>query len=148
MFHHSVVRNVEVLKLDSFEMPDLRFELLMPPFSFPQTSRLTRQADFDRVHHANIYAADEMLVIRGITNGLAHTRIAVSVSRKVGNAVVRNRWKRLVKEAFRLQRAELPAGFDLVVRPRRGAEPEFKAIERSLRELVPRISKHAAKERR
>jgi ribonuclease P protein component len=108
---------------------------------FPREARLRRQADFQRVHQADVYAADEMLVIRAAGNDLPCTRIGISLSRQVGNAVVRNRWKRLIREAFRLIRKELPVGVDLVVRPRRGATPELSAIQRSLRQLVPRLAR-------
>ena len=103
--------------------------------------RLHRQADFDRVHQSNAYAADGMLVIRASCNELKFTRLGVSISRKVGNAVVRNRWKRLVREAFRLEQSTLPGNLDLVVRPRRGASPESVAIRKSLRSLIPRLAR-------
>src|SRR5687768_16277051 len=103
--------------------------------------RLRRQADFDRVHQRNAYAADDVLVIRASGNDLGHSRLGVSISRKVGNAVLRNKWKRLVREAFRLERSELPGSLDLVVRPRRGAQPESAAIRRSLRNLVMRLGR-------
>jgi ribonuclease P protein component len=102
--------------------------------------RLNRQADFDRAHQSQVYAADEILVIRATRNELARTRMGVSVSRKVGNAVLRNRWKRLVREAFRLEYASLPSSLDLVIRPRRGAAPEATAIRHSLKQLVPRLA--------
>ena len=69
-----------------------------------------------------------MLVVQGCANGLPHTRLGLSVSRRVGNAVLRNRWKRIIREAFRTQRDELPVGLDLVVRPRRGATPVFADV--------------------
>jgi ribonuclease P protein component len=120
-----------------------------PPMSeagFSRESRLRRQADFDRVHQANVFAADDTLVIRGAANGAPATRIGISISRHVGNAVVRNRWKRLTREAFRLLQPDLPAGLDLVVRPRRGAIAELQAIQRSLRQLVPRLARRLLKE--
>ena len=103
--------------------------------------RLNRQADFDRVHQSQVYAADEVLVIRATRNELAQIRMGVSLSRKVGNAVLRNRWKRLVREAFRLEYASLPKSLDLVIRPRRGATPQAAAIRQSLKQLVPRLAK-------
>lgn len=113
----------------------------MPDQRFPAEYRIRRQADFDRVASSKVYAADDTLVMTACANGLPHARLGVSVSRKVGNAVVRNRWKRRMREAFRLCRAELPAGIDYVLRPRRGAEPDFAAIRRSLPQLAQRVAK-------
>lgn len=113
---------------------------------FPREYRLRRQPDFQRVHQANVFAADDVLVIRALGNGTQTVRIGISISRQVGNAVVRNRWKRLIREAFRLSRAELPGGLDIVVRPRRGGIPELAAIQRSLRRLVLRLAQQLLKE--
>lgn len=107
---------------------------------FPREARLRRQADFDRVYGERAYAADDVLVVNGVRNGLGHSRLGLSVSRKVGNAVVRSRWKRLIREAFRKQRAELPVGFDFIVRPKRGAVARYEAIRRSLPSLAKRIA--------
>ena len=85
---------------------------------FGKQLRLRKQKDFDRVYRGKIYAADEVLVMNGCQNRLDCSRLGLSVSRKVGNAVIRNRWKRLIREAFRTQRGELPTGFDFVVRPK------------------------------
>lgn len=111
----------------------------MPKFG--KELRLRTPAEFDRVYQARVYAADDMLVINGDANGLTHPRLGLSVSKKVGNAVVRNRWKRLIREAFRLSAEQLPAGIDLIVRPQKAAVPEFAAICRSLPALAARIAK-------
>lgn len=115
---------------------------------FPKQVRLRKQAEFDRVFGSKAYAADEVLVVNGATNEDGLTRIGLSVSRRVGNAVVRNRWKRLIREAFRTQQAELPKGLDLVARPRRGATPNLEAIRRSLRSLAERIARRLGKEQK
>src|SRR5262245_20921175 len=88
---------------------------------FPKELRIRSQADFDRVYAARVYAADDVLVVNGSLNGGEHSRLGLSVSRKVGNAVTRNAWKRRIREAFRLSREQLPSGIDLVVRPQQGA---------------------------
>ena len=108
---------------------------------FPKQVRLRKQAEFDRVFGGQAYAADDVLVMNGCWNELGQTRIGLSVSRKVGNAVMRNRWKRLIREAFRLQQSELPRGLDIVIRPRRGAAPDFRSIRVSLRSLAERIAR-------
>ncbi len=108
--------------------------------------RVRRQADFDRVYGSSAYAADGVLVVSACQNDLEHTRLGLSVSRKVGNAVVRNRWKRRIREAFRLHRESMPVGLDLVVRPKRGAECDFHAIEESLPQLVARVSSRLQKQ--
>jgi ribonuclease P protein component len=110
--------------------------------SFPRNLRVRHQAEFDRAYQARIFAADDVLVVNACPTDLPHPRLGLSVSRKVGNAVVRNRWKRLIREAFRLVQAELPGGVDLVVRPQKGAaEPELAAIQRSLVGLARRVAR-------
>ncbi len=110
-------------------------------FQFRPTDRVRRQADFDRVYQQKIYAADANLVVQGCANGLPHTRLGLSVSKRVGSAVLRNRWKRIIREAFRTQRDQLPGGLDLVVRPRRGATPVFADVAKSLPRLAQRVQR-------
>src|SRR4051812_17504578 len=107
---------------------------------FPREFRIRSQRDFERVYGARIYASDDVLVINGDSSGLPHSRLGLSVSRKVGGAVVRNRWKRLIREAFRLSREELPLGIDLIVRPQKDARSEFAAVRESLITLAARIA--------
>ena len=112
---------------------------------FPKSVRLRRQADFDLVYKGNCFAADDVLVIRALRTSQDVTRLGLSVSRKVGNAVVRNRWKRLIREAFRKQRLELPVAMDMIVRPKKGANCEPKAIFRSLGRLAQRLDKNLSR---
>ncbi len=112
---------------------------------FPAEVRLKKQGEFERVYRSDFYAADQVLVIRGVRNQKDHCRLGLSVSRKVGNAVVRNRWKRLIRETFRKLKNELPPGIDLVVRPRKGAKCEHRLIDKSLPKLVRALDKRMSR---
>jgi ribonuclease P protein component len=104
--------------------------------TFPQRLRLKTTAQFERVYARKKSASDSRLVVYACENDLPHPRLGCSVSRKVGNAVVRNRYKRLFREAFRLTQYDLPAGVDLIVIPRSGGEPTIAEVKESLVKLA------------
>ncbi|MHC5005074.1 MAG: ribonuclease P protein component [Planctomycetota bacterium] len=81
-------------------------------FGFPRRMRLRRAAEYEAVYAAGVRRHAGPLLIWSRPNGLDRTR-------RVGKAPVRNAVKRRLREAFRLHRLELPAGYDLVVSARR-----------------------------
>ena len=114
---------------------------------FTAQFRLRNDRDFQRVYRRRCVASDDLLVVHSCENELGFPRLGLSVSRKVGGAVVRNRWKRLLREAFRLQKRRLPVGVDLVVAPRVGATAELSAIMESLVGVSRRAAKKLTRPR-
>ena len=117
----------------------------MGDYRFPPECHIRRGADFQRTYNRRIRASDDWLLLFGCPNELPYSRLGLSVSRKVGKAVVRNRWKRLIREAFRLTREKLPQGLDLIVIPRAGTEPELRGLMQSLPRLAQRIARKLPK---
>ena len=108
--------------------------------------RLSRSADFDRVfRHGRSHAGRELVLYVFPRGESEQPRLGLSVSRKVGGAVERNRVKRLLREAFDLEGGRLPAGTDAVVVARHEAnalaEREGLAgIRRALSQLLERVA--------
>jgi ribonuclease P protein component len=96
---------------------------------------LRRSADFQRVFQRRRSAGDATLVMYACENGLPYSRLGLSVGRKLGGAVERNRIKRLLREAFRLSRPRLPSGLDLVLIPRGSVAASLQQLSRSLEQL-------------
>lgn len=114
-----------------------------PDQRFPKEYRLLTREAFDRVFAVKCSAADGRIILYGAASELKHPRIGLVVSKKIGNAVERNRWKRLLREAFRLTRDDLPTQLDIVVLPKQGVTPDLADLQQSLVELSRRVAKRA-----
>jgi ribonuclease P protein component len=110
----------------------------MSDHRFSKELRLLRASDFEQVFKARNSKADQWIILYGAANGLAHARLGLAVSKRIGGAVQRNRWKRLVREAFRLTQHELPP-LDLVCIARGESPPELDQLMKSIRLLTRRI---------
>ncbi len=108
--------------------------------------RLSRSADFDRVfRHGRSHAGRELVLYVFPRGESERPRLGLSVSRKVGGAVQRNKVKRLLREAFDLEGGRLPAGTDVVVVARHEAnglaEREgLDGMRRALSQLLERVA--------
>jgi ribonuclease P protein component len=84
---------------------------------FPKADRLGGRLVFAAVFDAKVKQSQGPLAAYSLPNNLGHPRLGISISRRVGTAVVRNRIKRLIREAFRLHPKELSYDFVIVPRP-------------------------------
>jgi ribonuclease P protein component len=109
----------------------------------PKAARLLRPADFARVYGRKRSAAAGPIVVYAAPNSLLDggVRLGLSVSRRIGNAVTRNRWKRVLREAFREVRGDLPVGNDFIVVVRSGAAPAGLEAARHLRESLVAVAR-------
>jgi ribonuclease P protein component len=83
--------------------------------ALPKSRHLRLPSEFAAVYEARTRESRGPLTVYALPNALGFPRLGMSVSRKVGTAVRRNRIRRLVRESFRLLQHDLPQGYDLVV---------------------------------
>ncbi len=91
------------------------------PGGTQRQGRLTRSAEFDAVYRRGRSAASRHLVAYSFPSGQSEARLGIAVSRKVGGAVVRNRIKRQLREAFE-ELGDHPVAFDVVLVARPGLD--------------------------
>ncbi len=93
---------------------------------------LKKTEDFHNVYNFGHSKADGFLVLYAKENGLEKNRLGISVSKKVGNSVVRHHLTRLIRESYRLSEERFHTGWDLVVVVRvRAKNASFKQINHS-----------------
>jgi ribonuclease P protein component len=112
-------------------------------FAFGRDRRLRKHSEFVRAQHAGrrVGTRHFTLLVAAQAQAGGPSRLGLVVARKVGNAVCRNRVKRLCRECFRLWPGLVPAGVDLIVIARPGAaelkladvQAEWSSVERLLR---------------
>ena len=106
----------------------------------PKQFRLTRRSDIDRLFAEGAGARDRLATMIARPNDLGFARVAVGVSKRHGNAVRRNRVKRLCREATRLSRADLPVGYDYMLLPRPGVKLTLAALQDTVVALARRAA--------
>lgn len=119
------------------------------PADLPRRARVTESRRFKAILDLQCSAADAVLTIYAAPRPSpalsGRPRLGVVVGRRHGNAVARNRKKRLLRAAFRAVQTSLPAGFDFVLIPRTTPAAPLEAYVRSLGHLAPRAAARAAR---
>ncbi|MBF0214367.1 MAG: ribonuclease P protein component [Magnetococcales bacterium] len=108
-------------------------------FRFPKSARLLTSREFQRVSSQGRRTTSRLFILLTRDGQSEPTRIGITVSRKVGNAVHRSRVKRIIRETFRLQRPKLKPGLECVIIAKPLAGQTVNAeLSLNLRELLAR----------
>ena len=111
----------------------------MQSHGFSKARRVRRHAEYQRAFAAGTRCHGRYVTLVVAPNQAGRTRLGIVASRKVGDAVIRNRAKRLIREVFRLQDDVPGRSVDVVVIPRREFfDADFAALERDLRSVLRR----------
>lgn len=113
-------------------VPDTPRDTTPPRSTFRKRDRLTLAREYQGTYRAGVRKVRGPLIVFARPNGLDRSRLGLSVGRRVGNAVARNRVKRMVRESFRTLRSEMPRGYDLVVSVRAHEPLRLEAYKRLL----------------
>ncbi len=113
--------------------------------SLKKEQRLRKRKDFTRLFEHGQAFRGKNLDCYVYPNSLDFSRLGIVTSRKVGNAVVRNRIRRLLRECFRMNKALLGPGLDVVFIPRKGFPTSFTEVEGEFKRLVSRLKVRKAR---
>ena len=112
---------------------------------FPRSLRLTSRRQFLAVYENGLRTSSSSFTVFALPNGLDHSRLGLTLTRKVGGAVTRNRGKRLLREIFRVNHQGFRLPMDLVINGRRSMlDRPVPELERELLNCVARLTRRAA----
>lgn len=115
---------------------------------FPRSARICRKTDFQEVFSKGVRWSTRHLRAVVHEAGREESRLGLAVSRKVGNAVVRNRLKRRLREIFRVERSKAPVTRDLILIPRPGcSDLDFEKLKLEVVDLISRTVKSVEEQR-
>jgi len=118
-----------------------------PPLRLPKQARLRKRAEFDGVFQGAVRVGSRYVLARVAPNGEGHPRLGFAVPRKMGCIAVRNRARRLLREAYRLNQHVLTAGVDVVLIPTRAwTDRRMATVEPSVRSVLRKIQAKAGRE--
>lgn len=116
---------------------------LLKPQGLPPEHRVRKRRDFERAYEEGKKVVTPEFALFARPNGLPHSRLGITTTRRLGKAVTRNRARRLVREAYRTHRQDIPMGFDLVFVVR---SPLLERKPAALGPILVRAAHEASKE--
>ena len=103
-------------------------------------TRLTDSPEFERVYRQGTAFRGKLFSVHAFPNDSENVRFGLSVSRRIGNAVTRNKVRRRLREVFRSALPKVPAGMDLVVSARpAAADASFQGLEQEFARALRKI---------
>jgi ribonuclease P protein component len=110
--------------------------------SYRKSERITNRSNYRAIYDKGAWSSSQHFTRIICSNDKGTKRLGITVTKKAGNAVKRNRIKRLIREFFRLNKALFPAGQDIVVMAKRDMPPlTYQDACRELTELFSRKAK-------
>jgi len=109
----------------------------MGSFRFKKEDRILSRAEFTQVNlHGRRHYTEHFRVVIS-RNRMGSSRLGITVGKKFGNAVKRNRIKRLIREFFRLDKQRIPVGYDILISPIKAADtPTLLKVREELGDLL------------
>jgi len=102
---------------------------------------LTKNWEFQRVYSKGKYSATRNLVVYALPNNLNAVRIGITTSKKIGNAVSRNRMRRLIRENLRIIDVQIKVGMDIVIVARKAEDTaSLDSVGKELRYLLRKLN--------
>lgn len=109
---------------------------------FSKKERLRKRKEFQKVFYEGKVFNNDQIIVYALLNNSEVSRLGITVGRKFGNAVKRNRLKRIFREAYRLNKQLLHRGVDIIIIPRSGfSDLILTSIEERFKNLLIQIDK-------
>lgn len=107
--------------------------------SYRKLERITKRSRYRAIYAHGVWRSSRHFTAITYTNDKETGRLGITVTKKTGNAVKRNRIKRLIREFFRLNKCFFPAGYDVVIMAKRNMPPlKYQEACGELTELLTR----------